>query len=50
MKTNLKFLLALENSKLIMVNNSGEDVFYARNLQKAFKKDLSKIALLLHNR
>ena len=50
MKSNLKFLLALGDTKLIMLNTAGENVFYFSQNNTGYTKDLSKIATLLQTR
>lgn len=51
MKSNLKFLLALGNTKLIMLNTCGQNIFYSKNAPHSpFKKNLSKITGLLQSR
>lgn len=50
MKANLKFLLALGNAKLIMLNSAGENICYFKQNNTGFRKDLSKIATLLQSR
>ncbi len=50
MKSNLKFLLALGDTKLIMLNTAGENVCYFSQNNTGYTKDLSKIATLLQSR
>lgn len=50
MKSNLKFLLALGNTKLVMLNTCGQNVFYSKNSTSHLKKDLTKITNLLQTR
>ena len=50
MKSNLKFLLALGDTKLIMLNSAGQNICYFKQNNNGFTKDLSKIAILLQSR
>ncbi|MBR4508881.1 MAG: hypothetical protein IKP23_05405 [Elusimicrobiaceae bacterium] len=50
MKSNLKFLLALGDTKLIMLNSAGQNICYFKQNNNGFTKDLSKIATLLQSR